>query len=187
MLSRTVEYALRAIVWLAAQPESPRTTREIAAATQVPSNYLAKVLQTLVEAGIVRSQRGLGGGFVLARDAAQLTVLDVVNAVDALQRIRSCPLKLESHSARLCALHQRLDDALATVERAFASSTIAELLADGRQEQPLCPTPGGAARRPASGNLARTRESGDADASAARPAGESRISSAAKRARRSGR
>jgi len=61
----------RAVPWT----ELPKLLSE---ATQVPGNYLAKVLQTLVEAGFINSQRGLGGGFILARDPARLTVLDVV-------------------------------------------------------------------------------------------------------------
>jgi len=150
MISRTVEYALRAIVWLASRPESPRTTRQIAEATRVPGNYLSKVLQTLVDAGIITSQRGLGGGFLLARDPRLVTVLEVVNAVAPIQRIRSCPLHLSSHAVRLCALHRRLDDALEAVERAFAACTIAELITDGDAEQPLCPEPGGPAGRPVS-------------------------------------
>lgn len=148
MISRTVEYALRAVVWLATQPGSPRTARQIAEITHVPTNYLAKVLQTLVDAGIVRSQRGLGGGFTIARDPSKLTVLEVVNAVDPLERIRSCPLDLPAHAVRLCSLHQRLDDVMASVERAFAASPISDLLADPAAETPL----GGSS--PAAGNLA---------------------------------
>ncbi|MGE0480585.1 MAG: Rrf2 family transcriptional regulator [Phycisphaerae bacterium] len=157
MISRTVEYALRAVVWLASRHESSQTTRQIADATQVPANYLAKVLQTLVDAGIVTSQRGLGGGFRLARDPAVLSVLDVVNAVDPLLRIHACPLKLASHSLRLCALHQRLDDAAASVERAFAASKIGELLSDDNAGRPLCPAPAPESLRPSGGNLARGR------------------------------
>ncbi|HMQ14602.1 MAG TPA: Rrf2 family transcriptional regulator [Phycisphaerae bacterium] len=141
MVSRTVEYALRAIVWLASQDGSPRTTRQMAHATQVPAGYLAKVMQTLVDAGLVSSQRGLGGGFVLARDPRSISVLDVVAAVEPIPRIRACPLKLSAHQLHLCPLHRRIDDALAMVEKAFAESTIAELLAEGNKDAPLCPNP----------------------------------------------
>ncbi|NUQ01687.1 MAG: Rrf2 family transcriptional regulator, partial [Armatimonadetes bacterium] len=94
MISQTAEYALRAIVCLAAQPEGRLTTPQIAGATRVPAGYLSKVLQLLGRAGLVRSQRGLGGGFVLARPAELISVLDVVNAVDPIQRITGCPLEL---------------------------------------------------------------------------------------------
>ncbi len=151
MISRTVEYALRAVVWLATRPQSPHTTRAIAEVMQVPPPYLSKVLQTLAEAGVVTSQRGLGGGFELARRSDQISVLDVVNAVDPFQRIRACPLHLAAHETRLCALHQRLDDAMATVEAAFAGTTIAELADSGDFSDEACPrraATGGAASRP---------------------------------------
>jgi Rrf2 family nitric oxide-sensitive transcriptional repressor len=148
---------LRAAVSLASAPNSVRTTRQLAELTQVPAGYLSKVMQMLVDGGIVTSQRGLGGGFALARAPAGLTLLEVVNAVEPLQRIRSCPLRLTSHAVRLCSLHQRLDDALATVEKAFAETTIAELLADSRDERPLCPAPPTASSPLKNGDLAVTR------------------------------
>ena len=58
MFSQTVEYALRAVVHLASEAPSPRTTEEIAKATKVPAAYLAKVIQNLVQTGVLRSQRG---------------------------------------------------------------------------------------------------------------------------------
>ena len=106
----------------------PAITPEIAAVTQTPPGYSAKVLQTLARAGLVSSQRGLYGGFVLTRPPEKITVLDVIQAVDPLPRIRTCPLGLKTHGVRLCPLHRELDQALALVERAFARATIAKLL-----------------------------------------------------------
>src|SRR5262245_18476035 len=124
MFSQTVEYALRAVVFLAQQAPVPRTTEQIARATQVPQAYLAKVLHSLVVAGIVRSQRGTGGGISLNRQPDELTILEVVNAVDPIRRIKECPLGLAAHGVRLCPLHHRLDTALATVEAAFRQTTL---------------------------------------------------------------
>jgi Rrf2 family protein len=138
MLSQTVEYALRAVVQLAYVAPETRTTASLATATQVPPAYLAKVLQALVKAGIVRSQRGIGGGVALARDSRSLTILDIVNAVDPIQRIKSCPLDLISHGTKLCPLHRRLDAALALVENAFRGTTLAEVLAEPNKVKPLC-------------------------------------------------
>src|SRR5437764_12024008 len=115
MFSQTVEYALRAVVHLAHEAPAARTTEQIAAATRVPRAYLAKVLQGLVRAGLVHSQRGVGGGISLARPADELTILEVVNAVEPIRRIRSCPLNLKSHGVNLCPLHRRMDQALALV------------------------------------------------------------------------
>src|SRR3954451_1771738 len=92
MFSQTVEYALRAVVHLADQAPDARTTDQIAAITKVPKAYLSKVLQGLSRAGIVHSQRGIGGGMTLTKEPKDLTILQVVNAVEPIERIRTCPL-----------------------------------------------------------------------------------------------
>lgn len=139
MFSNTVEYALRAIVHLAHEAPAARTTAQIAEATRVPKDYLSKILQDLAEVGIVRTQRGVGGGVSLAKSPEELTILDVVNAIDPIVRFTTCPLKLPNHGANLCPLHKRMDAAMATVEAAFRKSTLAEVLADPSSTSvPLC-------------------------------------------------
>jgi len=140
MISQTAEYALRAIVYLADQ-DAAQTTQQIAKVTRVPAGYLSKVMQSLARAGLVHSQRGLHGGFVLARPPEDLTVWEVLEAVDPIQRIRSCPLGLKSHGVNLCPMHRRLDDAMAMVEKAFRNSTVRELLDEPTTSKPLCPFP----------------------------------------------
>jgi len=103
----------------------------------VPQDYLMKVLQSLARAGLVLAQRGRGGGFILARPPTGITVLDVITAVDPLRRIKHCPLGIKAHGTTLCPLHRKLDDAIRSVEEAFASTTIAELLADPSPIRPL--------------------------------------------------
>lgn len=141
LISQTAEYALRAIAHLCSQPEEAQTTQQIADATRVPVPYLSKVLQALTRAGLIRSLRGLHGGFKLLKDSEELTVYDVVQAVDPLQRILTCPLGLAAHGKNLCPLHRRLDDALLQVEQAFRESTIADLLREPSASKPLCPFP----------------------------------------------
>jgi Rrf2 family nitric oxide-sensitive transcriptional repressor len=139
MFSNTVEYALRAIVHLAHESPSARTTAQIAEATRVPKDYLSKILQGLAEKGIVKTQRGVGGGVSLAIAPDKLTILDVVNAVDPIVRYKTCPLNLPNHGANLCPLHKRMDAAMAAVEDAFCKSTLAEVLADSSSTSvPLC-------------------------------------------------
>jgi len=140
MISQTAEYALRAIVQLAYQGGKPCTSKEIAEATRVPAGYLAKVMQSLSRAQLVNSQRGLHGGFTLARPATDMTLWDVVQAVDPIQRITECPMGIKGHGLNLCPVHQRLDDAIAHVQQAFQSSTVAEMIADPSGRKPLCET-----------------------------------------------
>ncbi len=138
MFSQTVEYALRATVHLAMNNDRPQKTNQIANATQVPTAYLAKVLRELNRHGLVHSQRGLGGGISLAKSPEEMTILEVVNAVDPVTRIKTCPLQLRSHGIQLCALHRRMDNALAMVESAFAETTLAEILEESNERLPLC-------------------------------------------------
>ena len=138
MLSQTVEYALRAVVFLAQHSPNAQKTADIAAATQVPPAYLSKVLQGLRAKDIVRLQRGIGGGVSLAKTPEELTILAVVNAVEPIQRITTCPLDLKTHGTRLCALHRRMDNAMLQMEQAFAATSLAELLEDPNPSIPLC-------------------------------------------------
>jgi Rrf2 family protein len=138
MFSQTVEYALRAVVYLAQTAPDLQTTERLAQVTKVPPAYLAKVLHSLVRAGVVRSQRGVGGGVTLVKAPADLTILEVVNAVDPIGRIQTCPLGLTAHGVKLCPLHRRVDQALALVEDAFRKTTLAEVLAEPTTSVPLC-------------------------------------------------
>jgi len=138
LLSDATEYGLRAVVWLAQHPGEAQKVREIAEGTHATPGYLIKVLQALARVGILSAQRGSHGGFTLERDPATLSVLEVVNAIDPIERIHTCPLGLESHGECLCPMHKRIDDAIAAIEQSFGESTIADLLSEPTTSHPLC-------------------------------------------------
>jgi len=137
MLSKTAEYALRAVVCLSRDSQQPASADQLAEQTKVPRRYLHKVLQDLVRAKLVRSQSGPGGGYALSRAPEKITILDVVNAVAPLERIRHCPLGLTSHK-RLCPLHAELDRVYASAEMALSRVTIGQLLNSTSPILPLC-------------------------------------------------
>lgn len=138
MISQTVEYALRAIVTIAQHEGQPCTAKKIAEITQVPLPYLSKLMQGMVRGGLVHSQRGLHGGFVLTKEPEEFTILDVVDTVEPFKRIHECPLKIQSHGKTLCPLHRRLDEALAATETIFRNTTLAEMLSQPGSVSPLC-------------------------------------------------
>ncbi len=78
------DYAARALVSLAlhADETGPTSVRDIAERTGLPQPYLEQILLALKGAGVVRSKRGVGGGYVLARPAAEITLAEIVSAVD---------------------------------------------------------------------------------------------------------
>ncbi len=137
MLSKTAEYALRAVVFMGGRPGQLASADILSEKTQVPRRYLHRVLQDLVAADLVTSRSGPGGGYEIARAPNKITILDVINAVAPIERINTCPLGLKSHT-KLCPLHKELDKAYAATEAAFKRVTIKKLLQSTNPVVPLC-------------------------------------------------
>lgn len=89
-LFRQVDYAIRCIIYLCGTRERLATKSEIAKSVSAPDLFVAKILQRLVRSGIVLSVRGVRGGFVLARDPASLSLLDVIEASQTMAAPRPC-------------------------------------------------------------------------------------------------
>jgi Rrf2 family protein len=119
-------------------PDELVSTSQLADVTHVPMNYLAKVLQSLAKADLISGRRGVGGGYRLARPASEISMLDVINAINPIQRIQSCPLNLENHSGKLCPLHSRLDEAAAEMIRRFGNISLFDMLEEDPTTRPLC-------------------------------------------------
>jgi Rrf2 family transcriptional regulator, nitric oxide-sensitive transcriptional repressor len=137
VLSKTAEYALRAVAAMGVSLGEPMSADVLAQKTKVPRRYLHRVLQDLTAAMLVTSRSGPGGGYELAKSPDRVTILDVVNAVSPLERIRHCPLGLPTHT-KLCPLHEQLDRAYAATEAAFAGVTIEQVLTSTNPIIPLC-------------------------------------------------
>jgi Rrf2 family transcriptional regulator, iron-sulfur cluster assembly transcription factor len=107
--SPTCQHALRALIYLAEKDTlGPVLVREVAAAAAVPHQSLAKLLHSLRKRGLVRSTKGPGGGYQLARPADDMRVLEVIEAVDGrIDLGKSCVLGLDRCSDHAsCALHE---------------------------------------------------------------------------------
>lgn len=92
MLSRTAQYALRAMVYIAAREQKgPVLAREIAVKTGVPSHYLSRILRDAVRKGLLISARGVGGGFRLARPSKQIRLHEILAPFDDILSRSSCP------------------------------------------------------------------------------------------------
>jgi Rrf2 family protein len=115
------------------------TTEQVATITRVPAPYLAKIIKSLSRVGIVSSQRGVKGGSQLARSAADITVLEVMNAVDPMKRIDYCPLGLANHGINLCPMHHKLNEAILVVEKVLRESSIQDLITEQTNSIPMCP------------------------------------------------
>lgn len=106
--SKTCEYALRALCFLASKENGPATmVPEVSRKTGVPAAYIAKIFQTLVRGGILESQRGPRGGFVFKRPSDTISIFEVVQIIDNfLPLVDQCVMGLNvCSSANACPLH----------------------------------------------------------------------------------
>ena len=81
-ISAKADYAVRAAVHLASSSEFPVTSESIAAAQQIPAKFLEAILSQLRHSGLVKSRRGAHGGYWLSRPASEISVADVIRAVE---------------------------------------------------------------------------------------------------------
>ena len=134
MLSQTAEYALRTVLTIARQPAGePVRTDVLASDLRIPRNYLSKILHRLAQEGVLVSTRGRGGGFVLARPAAQVPLLAIVGLFDSVEPVRQCLLGQPVCSdADACEAHAQWRDVSERVARFFRDTTVADLLGETR-------------------------------------------------------
>jgi Rrf2 family protein len=92
LFSCSAEYAMRGLAELASrQQDTPVMLDDVVAAAQLPRDFLAKIFQKLVHAGLLKSSKGRGGGFSLARPPEQITLMDIIDAVDRVTEHRMPP------------------------------------------------------------------------------------------------
>jgi Rrf2 family protein len=130
-INATADYALRAVIELASSGrDHPRGLDEIAAAQAIPASILAKILTQLRKADVVRTQRGYGGGYWLARPAEDLDLGSVIRAVDGpLIRVRGQPPEEIAYLGSAVALQQVWVALQARVREVLEHVTVADIAA----------------------------------------------------------
>lgn len=131
MFSRAAEYAIRAMTFLALQPSGKLSgAREIARAEQVPMPFLWKILQNLARRRLIRSFKGVHGGYELAAPARRVSVEDIVRAMDNGDVAQGCVLGLaECSEKNPCPLHDSWKDIRGRLTEMMQQTTLADLAA----------------------------------------------------------
>jgi len=148
VISRSGIHAVRAVSSLARLGEGEFAgAAALGRAIGAPGNYLGKLLQGLGRAGIVESRRGAGGGFRLAPRTRELTLLEVLEAVEDTRRWTGCFLgRTECSDRDPCAMHDRWDRVRAAYRRFLSETTVADLAE--REVRFAGAGPSAASRRP---------------------------------------
>jgi len=127
-LSTKGRYATRIMIYLAAHNrDQPATTQEIAEGEHITSDYVVQILMRLKTAGLVESRRGVKGGFVLARDPADITVADVLEATEGTIQLVACDDDEPCQWSSQCVTRKVWDAANDALQEVFASRTIGQL------------------------------------------------------------
>jgi Rrf2 family protein len=129
MLSTTSQYAIRALSCLA-RMQSGETVlgRELSKQASVPSNYLSKIMLVMRKGGLVEATRGAGGGYRLARPAAQIRLLDVVSVFESSANQLECVLGIGlCNDDRPCPAHDQYKQVREQFVRFLEGTTLAEL------------------------------------------------------------
>lgn len=129
-LSRMSDYAVVVLEALSRDEGNSLSATQIAAAANLPEPTAAKVLKLMASGGVVTSQRGANGGYTLARPPHQITVYDIVTAIEGRLGLTACvdggdePCALEAH----CAMSGRWDIVNEAVRKTFQSITLDDMM-----------------------------------------------------------
>ena len=128
MLSQTVEYALRATLFVARSHPKSLPVTNIAEAVEAPRGYLAKILGELARYGVLESSRGPGGGFRLSKDPDRLALADVVQAIEGITPRRCLLGHGLCGNNPSCTAHTRWSPIANEMDAFFGKTTLADLL-----------------------------------------------------------
>ena len=136
-ISRRTDYGIRVVLDLASTTQDALSaTREIARRQKIPSPFLAKIIAQLSVAGLVTTHRGAGGGVALARPPAQISLLQVIEALDGPVRLNRCLIQPQAcPNDGHCPVHQVLAEAQAALTSHLASTTFDVLVGNAADAQ----------------------------------------------------
>jgi Rrf2 family protein len=128
-LTKKADYGLMAMRHLAEHAhEGARSAKDVADAYGIPQEALAKILQRLVKAGLLRSQHGTNGGYTLARDAGMITAFEVIRAIDGPLFITSCvTVRGECDQVDRCNIREPLRRVNHSIEEVLRRITISDM------------------------------------------------------------
>ncbi len=128
-ITRAAEYAIRGVLYLSLQPEgSICLLNEISEKQDIPPSFLSKIFQNLARAGYVNSTRGTGGGFTLVKNPEDITLLDIVEAIDGQISLNVCLNEgAVCDNKPTCAVHAVWNDAQSYLVDLLRKNTFAVL------------------------------------------------------------
>jgi Rrf2 family transcriptional regulator, iron-sulfur cluster assembly transcription factor len=144
MLSNSCRYAIRAVIYLANQPGSAGKTgiKKISSDLDLPTPFLAKILQQLSRQKILSSSKGPHGGFSMLKDPQKVKLIDIVNTIDGQDVFTNCVMHNGSCQAgnaeqKKCPLHDDYENSRKELIKLFSNKTINDLIIDPEKAEQI--------------------------------------------------
>jgi len=126
--SKACEYAIRAMTYLARHPNRMCLAKEISSNEEIPHYFLSKILQSLAREGLLKSTKGPGGGFQLAKPAKSITLYHIKKAVDGVNDLEECAVGLARCNDQVpCPLHDTFQPLRQQIKQYLRETTLADM------------------------------------------------------------
>jgi Rrf2 family iron-sulfur cluster assembly transcriptional regulator len=137
IFSRQCEYALQAVLFLALNSDGKMISiRDLTKRLDIPYHFVAKILQDLTRKGLLTSHKGPSGGFSLSMPAKEITLLDIVNAIDGPGFLNNCVFGFPDCSGdKPCAAHDQWAKIRESIRKMLATKNILEMAGETKKPQ----------------------------------------------------
>jgi len=136
MVSNTCKYAIRGLIYISLHSSDKKRVglKEIADELEIPSPFLGKILQSLARQKILISSKGPNGGFSLAREAIDISLMDIIEIIDGTETFDTCLIRTSKCDDETpCALHEKVTEIRKNLKLMFVTQTIADLAGEFRE------------------------------------------------------
>lgn len=137
-VTRKMDYGLRILLVLGCNPNARMTSEALSEAIDVPRQFTLKIAQALTKGGLIKAQRGVGGGIQLAKDPQTITLYEIYNASDTPRALNVCLVDPSAcNRSKFCATHRELRGIQLIIDTELKKVTLAHLIRNQNMIQPL--------------------------------------------------
>lgn len=127
-LSKTAEYALRILVFMAKEPDRLHTAKQLVDELNISDKYLRRLMTDLSKSGFIRSSQGREGGYTFIKNIDEIYIYDVINSVENMEKLNGCVLGFDSCSCtNPCAMHDTWQHARTELNKVFRQTRLSDM------------------------------------------------------------
>ena len=127
-LSKTSEYALRILIFMAKEPEQLYTAKQLVEELNVSDKYLRRLMTDLSKSGFIRSVQGRDGGYMFIKNTSEIVLFDVIDSVEGMDKLNGCVLGFDQCSCtNPCAMHDTWQHVRAHLNKVFRETRLSDM------------------------------------------------------------